>query len=329
MNDALIAAQQLRAEAKQAAEREAEAVIREARAEGERIVDRARMDERQVRERAETRSPAVRGLCGGIPRAARTADGGARRARGSHEDDHPGAVGSARCLDGDRGIMTTAATHARCADGRRRWRRSAGALPFVPEVGIILGTGLGGAGQRASTVEAEIPYAEIPGFPAQHGRVPCGQAAARHACGAPRRGDAGTLSSLRGLQPAAGDLPGAGAAARSGASTLVVSGAVGGMHPLWNPGDLALLSDHINLMGDNPLIGPNDDRLGPRFPDMSAPYDAALRATAHKAALELGHHAARGRLRGGDGSRRSRPGPSTGCCAPSAPTWSACPRCRR
>ena len=60
------------------------------------------------------------------------------------------------------------------------------------------------------------------------------------------------------------------------------------MHPLWNLGDLALLSDHINLMGDNPLIGPNDDSLGPRFPDMSAPYDAALRATAHEAALELG-----------------------------------------
>jgi len=67
-----------------------------------------------------------------------------------------------------------------------------------------------------------------------------------------------------------------------------VSNACGGMHPLWSPGDLMLIADHINLLGDNPLVGPNDDRLGPRFPDMSQPYDAGLRALARAVALERG-----------------------------------------
>jgi len=73
-----------------------------------------------------------------------------------------------------------------------------------------------------------------------------------------------------------------------GASTLIVSNACGGMHPLWAPGDLVLLADHINLLGDNPLVGRNDERLGPRFPDMSAPYDPGLRSIARQAAVELG-----------------------------------------
>src|SRR5437016_9499304 len=75
---------------------------------------------------------------------------------------------------------------------------------------------------------------------------------------------------------------------RLGARTLMVSNACGGMHPLWSPGDLMLIADHINLLGANPLVGPNDDRVGPRFPDMSEAYDAGLRALARAVALERG-----------------------------------------
>jgi purine-nucleoside phosphorylase len=67
-----------------------------------------------------------------------------------------------------------------------------------------------------------------------------------------------------------------------------VSNACGGLNPLWNAGDLMLITDHLNLLGDSPLIGPNDDRLGPRFPDMSAPYDSALGALARRVAADEG-----------------------------------------
>ncbi|MYG80512.1 MAG: purine-nucleoside phosphorylase, partial [Gemmatimonadetes bacterium] len=71
-----------------------------------------------------------------------------------------------------------------------------------------------------------------------------------------------------------------------GAGTLIVSAACGGMNPLWGPGDLVLLDDHINFMGDSPLVGENLDELGPRFPDMSTPYDPGLREAAAAVAMQ-------------------------------------------
>ncbi len=71
-----------------------------------------------------------------------------------------------------------------------------------------------------------------------------------------------------------------------GVHTLIVTNAAGGMNPLYEAGDIAMVVDHINLMGDNPLVGPNEERLGPRFPDMSEPYDRSLQALAREVALD-------------------------------------------
>src|SRR4051812_13707223 len=156
----------------------------------------------------------------------------------------------------------------------------------TPDVAIVLGTGLGGLAREIS-VECEIPYDELPGFPlstveSHAGRLLCGTLGGKTVVamqGRFHRYEGYTLQQVtfpvRVLQAL-------------GAGTLIVSNACGGMHPLWAPGDLMLIADHINLLGDNPLIGANDDRLGARFPDMSDAYDARLRAVAREVALARG-----------------------------------------
>jgi purine-nucleoside phosphorylase len=152
----------------------------------------------------------------------------------------------------------------------------------VPDVAIVLGTGLGGLAKEID-VAAAIEYADIPGFPlstveSHAGRLLCGTLGGKTVVamqGRFHRYEGYTLQQVtfpvRVLQAL-------------GASTLVVSNACGGMNPLWAAGDLMLIADHINMLGDNPLIGPNDDRLGARFPDMSMPYDESLRALARDVA---------------------------------------------
>ena len=156
----------------------------------------------------------------------------------------------------------------------------------TPDVAIILGTGLGRLGAEIETSLA-IDYADIPFFPlstveSHAGRLLCGTLAGKTVIAMQGRFHRYEGYSLQQVTFPVRVLR------ALGARTLVVSNACGAMHPLWRAGDLMLIADHINLLGDNPLAGPNDDRLGPRFPDMSDAYDARLRATARAVALAKG-----------------------------------------
>jgi purine-nucleoside phosphorylase len=162
----------------------------------------------------------------------------------------------------------------------------AGKASVMPAIAIILGTGLGGLAGEIE-VAGEIPYGEIPGFPLSTVETHAGKLLLGHLGGRPVVAMQGRFHRYEGYDLRQVTFP-VRVMHALGAGTLIVSNACGGMHPLWAPGDLVLLSYHINLLGDNPLVGRNDDRLGPRFPDMSAPYDPALRELARGTALELG-----------------------------------------
>jgi purine-nucleoside phosphorylase len=155
-----------------------------------------------------------------------------------------------------------------------------------PDVGIILGTGLGRLGAEID-LAATIDYSDIPGFPlstveSHEGRLLCGQLGGKTVVAMQGRFHRYEGYSLQQVSFPVRVLK------ALGAETLVVSNACGGLNPLWSAGDLMLIADHINLLGDSPLIGPNDDRLGPRFPDLSAAYDASLRDTARTVASTQG-----------------------------------------
>ncbi len=154
-----------------------------------------------------------------------------------------------------------------CQKIRSRWNQ-------VPHAGIILGTGLGGLTAEIK-VEAEFEYEEIPHFDkstatSHRGRLVCGKLE-----GVPVIAMEGRHHMYEGYPLKQLTLP-VRVFKALGAKLLVVSNASGGMNPNYACGDIVVIDDHINLMGDNPLIGINDERLGPRFPDMCAPYDREL-----------------------------------------------------
>lgn len=151
--------------------------------------------------------------------------------------------------------------------------------PHTPRVAIILGSGLGGAG-AALTNRVAIPYDRIPHFARSTAHGHSGQLVCGLLDGVPVVIMEGRQHAYEGYPLQQITLP-VRVMKRLGADLLIVTNACGGLNPQYRTGDLMVIEDHINLLGDNPLIGINDERLGPRFPDMSAPYtpeliDAAL-----------------------------------------------------
>ncbi len=155
-----------------------------------------------------------------------------------------------------------------------------------PAMGIILGTGLGGLVDDLQ-IETVIGYQDIPHFPVSTVESHSGKLIFGKLNGASVVVMQGRFHYYEGYSLKQVTFP-VRVMKYLGADTLVISNAAGGMNPLYRRGDLMVITDHINLIGDNPLIGPNDETLGPRFPDMSQPYTHRLIALAHQVALENG-----------------------------------------
>lgn len=153
-----------------------------------------------------------------------------------------------------------------------------------PRIGIILGTGLGALADEIET-EASIAYGEIPGFPEPTVETHSGRLLLGELEGQPVVAMQGRFHRYEGYTLREVTFP-VRVLRELGAEILLVSNASGGMNPLWEVGDLMLIADHINLLGDSPLIGPNAEQLGPRFPDMSDPYDPELQGLAMEVAKE-------------------------------------------
>ena len=157
---------------------------------------------------------------------------------------------------------------------------------FTPDLGIILGTGLGGLVDEIETLHT-IGYHEIPNFPVStvkghDGKLIFGKLSGRNVVALQ-----GRFHYYEGYSMQEVTFP-VRVFKALGIGTLILSNASGGLNPDFAVGDIMFIEDHINLMGSNPLIGPNDNKLGPRFPDMSEPYDHSLRNKAEDIARDQG-----------------------------------------
>ncbi|HPP29873.1 MAG TPA: purine-nucleoside phosphorylase [bacterium] len=154
-----------------------------------------------------------------------------------------------------------------------------------PDVGIILGTGLDKLADKIKK-DAVIPYKDIPHFPVSTVKSHTGNLVLGDLSGKKVVAMQGRFHLYEGYSALQIALP-IRVMKFLGVTTLIESNAAGGLNPLFSRGDLIIITDHINLMGHNPLIGYNDERFGPRFPDMSMVYDKGLIEVTENTALEL------------------------------------------
>jgi purine-nucleoside phosphorylase len=156
----------------------------------------------------------------------------------------------------------------------------------LPAVGVVLGSGLGGFADGVEDA-SEIPYGDIPGWPASTAVGHAGTLVLGTFASVPVAVMKGRAHLYEGHPPSK-VVFGIRVLARLGIGTLVLTNAVGAIDTTLQPGQLALIADHLNLQGTSPLVGPNDDTLGPRFPDMTNAYDPELRAAARAAGDRVG-----------------------------------------
>jgi purine-nucleoside phosphorylase len=157
---------------------------------------------------------------------------------------------------------------------------------FAPKVGVVLGSGLGAFGDSLEGL-SKVPYAELPHMPQSRVVGHAGNLCFGHARGVPVVCMQGRVHLYEG-HPVNAVVHGVRTMAKLGVSAVLLTNAAGGVELSWSAGDLMLVVDHLNLTGTSPLIGPNDESLGPRFPDMSNAYDESLRTALKDVAKRAG-----------------------------------------
>lgn len=155
-----------------------------------------------------------------------------------------------------------------------------------PQIAVVLGSGLGAFADGLESA-TRIPYERIPNFPRSTAIGHAGQLVVGKSCDIPLAVMQGRVHGYEGYSPAEVIFP-MRVLARLGIRTAIMTNAAGGINLKLKPGAFVILRDHINLLGSNPLIGPNDERFGPRFPDMTEAYSKAFRAIALEQARRLG-----------------------------------------